>query len=72
MQITPEQLKNWFTYHAPTPEQQESYVAIRDAGLELAHIIVAHCPECADTTAAVRKVREAVAAANSAVACGGK
>lgn len=70
--ISQEQLDNWFTYHSPTPEQLPKYVAIREAGKAFAAAIVANSPDCADTTAAVRKVREAVMTANQAIACGGK
>jgi hypothetical protein len=35
-------------------------------------VIVAQTPESADQSVAVRKVREAVMAANAAIACGGR
>lgn len=70
--ISQEQLDNWFTYHSPAPEQLPKYAAIRLAGRTLAECIVANSPDCADTTAAVRKVREAVMSANQAIACDGK
>jgi hypothetical protein len=70
--ISQEQLDNWFTYHSPTADQPSKYLAIREAGKHLAGTIVANSPDCADTTAAVRKVREAVMTANQAIACGGK
>jgi len=69
--ITKEQLQNWFTYHSPTLEQLPKYQAIREAGLQFATAIVENAPDCADTTAAVRKIREAVMTANQAIACGG-
>lgn len=70
--ITSEELTNWFTYHAPTKDDMEKYIAIRDAGRMLAETIVNNTPASADQSAAVRKVREAVMAANAAVACKGK
>lgn len=70
--MTQDQLENWFTYHSPTPEQLPKYLAIREAGKSFADAIVANAPDCADTTAAVRKIREAVMTANQAIACGGK
>jgi alkanesulfonate monooxygenase SsuD/methylene tetrahydromethanopterin reductase-like flavin-dependent oxidoreductase (luciferase family) len=70
--ISQEQIDNWFTYHSPTPEQQVKYVALRDTAKAFAKAIVSAAPDCADTTAAVRKVREAVMTANQAIACGGK
>lgn len=70
--ISAEQLENWFTYHSPNADQNIHYLAIREAGKKFAETIVANSPDCADTTAAVRKVREAVMTANQAIACGGK
>ena len=72
MAITQENLDNWFQYHSPTADQLPKYLAIREAGKKFAATIVANAPESADTTAAVRKVREAVMTANQAIACGGK
>lgn len=68
-QITTEQLESWFTYHSATEEQVAQYQAIRNAAKSLASAIVANCPPSADTTAAIRKVREAVMTANAAIAC---
>ena len=63
-----EQLKRLFTYHAPKDDQPERYVAVRAAAYQFAQAIVANCPNCADRTAAIRKVREAVFTANAAIA----
>lgn len=71
--ISEKTLGNWFTHHPPKDDQEiRGYVQIRNAGFNFASIIVASCPPCADTTAAVRKIREAVMTANAAIACGGK
>lgn len=70
MRVSDDQIRHWFTYHAPGPEQIPKYNAIRDAGRKLAFVIRDCCPEGADTTAAIRKVREAVMTANASVACG--
>jgi hypothetical protein len=72
MPITPEQLKNWFTYHSPNAEQLPKYQEIREKGLALATAIMENTPSSADQTAAVRKVREAVMTANASIACGGQ
>jgi len=64
-------LNNWFTYHSPTPEQLPKYQAIREAGLNLAKVIVENTPASPDQSAAIRKVREACMTANAAEACGG-
>jgi len=63
-------LDRWFKYHAPTEGQPAKYEALRAAGKRFAEQIVALAPECADQTDAIRKVREAVMAANAAIACG--
>lgn len=65
-------LTNWFSYHAPTPDDLPRFVAIRDAALAFAKVIVANSPPSADQTVAIRKVREAVMIANASIACGGK
>lgn len=64
-------LNNWFTYHPPDAEDLPKFLAIREAGLNLAKVIVDNTPASADQTAAVRKIREAVMTANAAIACGG-
>jgi hypothetical protein len=70
--IDEKQLLNWFTYHAPSNEDQARYIAIRDAALVFCKVIVENTPASADQTVAIRKVREAVFTANVSIACGGK
>jgi hypothetical protein len=62
-------IDNWFSYHAPTPEQLVAYNDIRIAGRIFAETINKHCPESADKTAAIRKLRECVMTANASIAC---
>ena len=64
-------LDNWFTYHAPNEVQIAQYAILRQRGQDLADVILMNCPPCADTTAAIRKVREAVMTANASIACHG-
>jgi len=71
MTITQGELDNWFTYHAPIGDEQIRYVKIRQAAKNLAEVVVANTPPCADQTAAIRKIREAVMTANASIACGG-
>jgi hypothetical protein len=71
-EISQDQLDNWFTYHAPTDEQLVSYKMLRMAARDFANVVVQYTPSCADQTAALRKIREAVMTANAAIACGGK
>lgn len=66
-----EVLENLFTYHAPTPEQQEAYKAIRAKAKELAEVIHVNCPESPDRSAAMRQLRECVMTANASIATGG-
>lgn len=62
-------LDNWYTYHPPTESQVETYQAIRGKAKELAELFDSVAPPCADTTAAHRKLRDAVMAMNLAIAC---
>jgi hypothetical protein len=69
---TEDDLQNWFTYHAPTQNDMEKYLRVRSAALSLARVIMEECPNGADKTTAIRKVREAVMTANASIACCGK
>ena len=66
------QIENWFTYHAPSSDDQVAYEKLRSAAKSFAMAINDLCPESADKTAAIRKVREATMTANAAIACKGK
>lgn len=70
--ITPENLDNWFSYHAPTEGQPEKYEAIRAAAKEFAKVVIELTPSSADQTVAIRHIREAVYSANASIACGGQ
>jgi hypothetical protein len=61
----------WFQYHAPTDDDIPKYVEIRKQARALAHRINELVPDCADKTAALRKLRECVMTANAAIACKG-
>lgn len=62
-------IDNWFTYHAPTPEQIIQYGEIRTAAKIFAETINRHVPAGADKTAAMRDLRKTVMSANLAIAC---
>lgn len=62
-------LENWYSYHPPAPQQGDAYTALRAKAKELATLFNSCAPECADATAAHRKLREAVMAMNLAIAC---
>ena len=65
-------IENWFTYHAPGSDDLVAYEKLRNAGKDFANAINELCPDSADKTAAIRKVREAVMTANASIACKGK
>lgn len=65
-------IDNWFSYHPPTPEKTTSYCDLREAAKTFAKAIDLYCPDGADKSAAIRKVREAVMTANAAIACEGE
>lgn len=65
-------LDDVFSYHPPTGNQISQYEAIRATGKVLANVILENTPKCADQSAALRKVREAVMTANAAIALNGK
>lgn len=60
-----------FKHHPPTPTQIARYQALRDAAKAFADVILDETPPCADQSAALRHVREAVMTANAAIALGG-
>jgi len=63
------EIDNWFTYHAPTPEQVTAYHEIRTAAKIYAATVNRHVPACADKNAAMREIRGSIVAANLAIAC---
>ncbi len=65
---TPEDIDHMFKYHAPKPDQVAKYEELRESALKFAQAILRLTPGCADQTAAIRKVREAVMTANAAIA----
>lgn len=67
--IAQKEINNWFEYHAPTPEQLIAYNDIRQAAKIYAETVNKHVPDSAYKTAAMRKIRESVMAANLAIAC---
>lgn len=66
-----ERTKQVLTYHAPTGEQVDRYNLIRDAVAHAYETIEDNCPPCADRTAALRKLREAMMTANASIALAG-
>lgn len=64
-------LRELFTYHPVHPDQIPKYQAIRAAAKYFAEVLLANTPYCADQSAAIRKVREAVMTANASIALNG-
>lgn len=62
------ELEELFTYHSPTGTQADRYLRLRCTAKVLAQEILTCCPPCADTSAALRKLRECVMTANAAIA----
>lgn len=67
--IAQKDIDNWFTHHPPSEEQLTAYKDIRQAAKIYAETVNKHVPDSADKTAAMRKIRESVMAANLAIAC---
>lgn len=65
-------IENTFTYHTPTEGQPKKYQAIREKAKEMAQVIIDNTPQCADQSAAIRKLREAVMTANASIALNGR
>jgi hypothetical protein len=66
--VTLQNLANVFTYHPPTAAQRLDYEAIRKAAMDFSLVLLSRVPDCADRSAAIRHVREAVMSANAAIA----
>ena len=66
---THDDLDNWFTYHAPKPDQLPRYEFLREQFHTLGMHILDNTPACADQTAALRKLRECAMAVNQTIAC---
>lgn len=60
-----------FTYHPPDDDQVGRYKRIREAAKEFATVIVECAPSCADRSAALRHVRDAVMNTNASIALNG-
>lgn len=61
-------IEDLFKYHAPTEIKRMRHEELRAAGLVFAQALMACTPRCADQSAAIRKIREAVMLGNSAIA----
>lgn len=65
--MQPAEIEKMFTYHAPNDSSLERLRNVRGKAMELAHLINTEIPECADKSASIRLLREAVMTANAAI-----
>lgn len=61
-------IEDIFSYHKPKGDQPERYDKIRTAAKLFAYTLIDCCPDSADRTAAIRKLRESVMTANASIA----
>lgn len=66
--LTPDLLKEYFTYHAPGPGDPERYQNIRDAAYQFSLVLVQNAPESKDLDAAILSLRQCVMLANASIA----
>lgn len=66
--MTPGQIANTFTYHAPKPGQPERYEAIRAKARELATLLAESCPDSREKSVALTNLQQAVMWANASIA----
>ena len=64
-------LENNFRYHAPTPEQVDYYMDIRNRAKDLAYLIKNICPDSRERSLALTKLEETVMWANASIARSG-
>lgn len=57
-----------FKHHPPQGEDILRHERLRIAAYDFTVVVLKNCPDCADRTAAIRKIREALMTANAAVA----
>jgi Xaa-Pro aminopeptidase len=67
-----EEIKDIFSYHAPTAEQREAYDKINNAFIECAKVLAATVPEGPGRDVAMRGLSEARMKANHAISLEGK
>jgi hypothetical protein len=63
------QLEISYTYHAPTGDQPERYVIIRDAAKAFAIIICENAPNCRERSIGLTDLEKVVTMVNKAIAC---
>ncbi len=66
--MTAEEIKNRFSYHAPSKGQVNIYESMRNAARNLAEFLNELCPESREKTLAMTKLEEALFWANASIA----
>lgn len=66
--MTPEQIANNYTYHAPKGDQQERYEALRAIAKGLADTIAELCPDSREKALAFTNLEQSVMWANASIA----
>lgn len=66
--MSPEQIENTFTYHAPFGTQTERYIKIRQLAKELATVFRENTPQSREQSLAFTNLQQAVMWANAAIA----
>ncbi len=69
--ITLSNLRDVLRYHQPNVEEIDCIQDIRGAAEFMIRTILTSCPDCADRSAAIRHVREAMMTANAAIVLDG-
>lgn len=59
---------NIFTYHAPKNDQQERYVALREAARHFADMITLNCPASRERSLAITCLQNTMMWANASIA----
>lgn len=63
-----EDLRNIFTYHAPSGEQVTRYNALREAARGFALVVNTCCPDSREKSLAITNIQQAVMWANASIA----
>lgn len=68
MLMSPDQIRNRFSYHPPSPAGVGRHQALTDGFIQLATLVEVTCPDSMEKASAFAKLEEAKFAASAAVA----
>lgn len=66
--IMQKRLDNDYVYHAPKGDQQDRYIMLRDAGKQMAELIVTLTPPSREQSVALTHLDQVIMNANAAIA----